>query len=334
MAKRKYKKIIILVKLIVIVMFFLGCRKNVVEEVEKTTKITLNKGAFVDESTDYKTFNLNSDNKYEQIDIGNEVINNFNIKSNTYTYYKDGSFYIKYNSKDIKINHDKIIDLKISPKGNYVFYFIQEEYLKPVVMDLKNEKEIILNNKVVISGQFIDWITDERLAYYGVNTDEKSTGIFTYDVHNNEEDILYKINKGYVKFLKHIDNGLVIAEQHYDGQSILNMIDINGTIREISTEVIDINDIESVGDKIYLLGRVKNNNFSIYQISNGEVKRLIFDFPNILYAQKGLSINEFGEVLFVGGTSNSNTENLYKYSDGNVMLVHENIKNCNFININ
>ena len=61
---------------------------------------------------------------------------------------------------------------------------------------------------------------------------------------------------------------------------------------------------------------------------------MIFDFPNILYAQKGLSINEFGEVLFVGGTSNSKTENLYKYSDGNVMLVYENIKNCNFININ
>ena len=81
MAKRKYKKIIVSVKLIVIVMLFLGCSKNVVEEAEKTTEITLNKGAFVDESTDYKTFNLNSDNKYEQIDIGNEVINNFNIKS-------------------------------------------------------------------------------------------------------------------------------------------------------------------------------------------------------------------------------------------------------------
>ena len=73
MAKRKYKKIIVSVKLIVIVMLFLGCSKNVVEEEEKTTEITLNKGAFVDESTDYKTFNLNSDNKYEHISFSLKI---------------------------------------------------------------------------------------------------------------------------------------------------------------------------------------------------------------------------------------------------------------------
>ena len=52
----------------------------------------------------------------------------------------------------------------------------------------------------------------------------------------------------------------------------LNIINVNGEVTEISKEVIDINDIESVDDKLYLLGRVKNNNYSIYELNNGVIK--------------------------------------------------------------
>ena len=179
MLKRKFKRLIIIIQLMITTVFFLGCNNKSVEEV---SKINLNKGAFVDESTHYETFNLNSENTYEQIDTEDKVITNFNMESNTYTFYKDNSFYVNYSSKDIKIEHNKIANLKISPKGNYVFYFINDEYLEPTVIDLKSEKEILLENEAVISGQFIDWITDTKLAYYGVNTEEKTTGIFTYDV--------------------------------------------------------------------------------------------------------------------------------------------------------
>ena len=311
--------------------FFLGCKKESVEEI---SKISLNKGAFVDESTSYETFNFSSENTYEEIDTEGKVITNFNMESNTYTFYKDNSFYVNYNSKDIKIEHNKIASLKISPEGDYVFYFINDEYLEPAVMDLKNEKEILLDNKAVISGQFIDWITNTKLAYYGVNTEEKTTGIFTYDVKTKNEDNIYKISNGYVKFLKHIDDGLALVEEHYGEDTVLNIVSVNGDITEISTEVIDINDIESVNDKLYLLGKVKNNNYSIYEFDNGVIKRLVFDFPSVLYAEKGLSVNEAGEILFVGSVSNEKKEHVYKYSDGSVVLVSNYITNCNFININ
>ena len=331
MAKRKCKRLMILIQLMITAVFFLGCKKESLEEI---SKISLNKGAFVDESTSYETFNFNSENTYEEIDTEGKVITNFNMKSNTYTFYKDNSFYVNYNSKDIKIEHNKIASLKISPEGDYVFYFINDEYLEPAVMDLKNEKEILLDNKAIISGQFIDWITDTKLAYYGVNTEEKTNGIFTYDVKTKNEDNIYKISNGYVKFLKHIDDGLALVEEHYGEDTVLNIVSVNGDITEISTEVIDINDIESVNDKLYLLGKVKNNNYSIYEFDNGVIKRLVFDFPSVLYAEKGLSVNEAGEILFVGSVSNEKKEHVYKYSDGSVALVSNDITNCNFININ
>lgn len=331
MAKRKCKRVIILIQLMIIAIFFLGCKKESVEEI---SKIRLNKGAFVDESTSYETFNFNSENTYEEIDTKGKVITNFNKKSNTYTFYKDNSFYVNYNSKDIKIEHSKIASLKISQEGNYVFYFINDEYLEPAVMDLENEKEILLDNKAIISGQFIDWITDTKLAYYGANTEEKATGIFIYDIKTKNEENLYKISNGYVKFLKHIDYGLALVEEHYGEDTVLNIVSINGDITEISREVIDINDIESINNKLYLLGKIKNNNYSIYELDNGVIKRLLFDFPNVLYAEKGLSVNEAGEILFVGSSSNEKSEHVYKYSDGSVILVSDDITNCNFININ
>ena len=270
MAKRKCKRLMILIQLMITAVFFLGCKKESLEEI---SKISLNKGAFVDESTSYETFNFNSENTYEEIDTEGKVITNFNMKSNTYTFYKDNSFYVNYNSKDIKIEHNKIASLKISPEGDYVFYFINDEYLEPAVMDLKNEKEILLDNKAIISGQFIE-------------------------------------------------------------DTVLNIVSVNGDITEISREVIDINDIESVNDKLYLLGKVKNNNYSIYEFDNGVIKRLVFDFPSVLYAEKGLSVNESNEILFVGSSSNEKKEHVYKYSDGSVALVSNDITNCNFININ
>ena len=53
MVKIKLKKLIIVIQLMITTVFFLGCKNETLEEV---SKINLNKGAFVDESTSYETF--------------------------------------------------------------------------------------------------------------------------------------------------------------------------------------------------------------------------------------------------------------------------------------
>ena len=330
MTKKIYIKLLVVFQVVVLGFILIGCNKN---EEENKESIIINKGAFVDEGNDYETFNINDEGKYELIDTEGKIINNYNLSSNTYTFFKDNSFYVNYNSEDIKIEHDNILGLKISPDGNYVFYFINDEYLVPAVMRLNDKKEILLENNAVISGQFIDWITDKKLAFYGVDTVNKLSGIFTYDIESNSEENLYKINNGFVKFLKHIKDGVALVEEHYEESTMLKIVNIDGTISEVSDEVIDVNDIEEVNGNIYLLGRVKNNNFSIYEINNDELKRLVFDFPNTLYVEKGLSVNDKGEILFVGGSGTSKNEHLYKYAEGTVTLVDDSLKTRDFINI-
>ena len=330
MTKKIYIKLLVVIQIMVLGVMLISCEKD---EKKDETGILLKQGAFVDEKDNYKTFNENDEGVYKEIDTNGKIINNYNLSSNTYTFFKDNSFYVNYNSEDIKINHDKIANLKISPNGEYIFYFINDEYLIPAVMNLKQKKEILLENKALISGQFIDWITNEKLAFYGVDTDKKITGIFTYDISDNSEENLYKINNGFVKFLKHIKDGVALVEEHYEESTMLKIVNIDGTISEVSDEVIDVNDIEEVNGNIYLLGRVKNNNFSIYEINNDELKRLVFDFPNTLYVEKGLSVNDKGEILFVGGSGTSKNEHLYKYAEGTVTLVDDSLKTCDFINI-
>lgn len=331
MTKKIYIKLLVVIQIMVLGVMLISCEKD---EKKDETGILLKQGAFVDEKDNYKTFNENDEGVYKEIDTNGKIINSYNLSSNTYTFFKDNSFYVNYNSEDIKINHDKIANLKISPNGEYIFYFINDEYLIPAVMNLKQKKEILLENKALISGQFIDWITNEKLAFYGVDTDKKTTGIFTYDISDNSEENLYKINNGFVKFLKHIKDGVALVEEHYEESTVLKVINIDYTVKEISNEVIDINDVEEVNGNLYLLGRVKNNNFSIYEISDNGIKRLIFDFPNILYVDKGLSVNEDGEILFIGSAGEDKKEYIYKYSDGTVTLVDKDIDTCNFININ
>ena len=153
MTKKIYIKLLVVFQVVVLGFILIGCNKN---EEENKESIIINKGAFVDEGNDYETFNINDEGKYELIDTEGKIINNYNLSSNTYTFFKDNSFYVNYNSEDIKIEHDNILGLKISPDGNYVFYFINDEYLVPAVMRLNDKKEILLENNAVISGQFID----------------------------------------------------------------------------------------------------------------------------------------------------------------------------------
>ena len=41
-----------------------------------------------------KPFNINDEGKYELIDTEGKIINNYNLSSNTYTFFKDNSFYV------------------------------------------------------------------------------------------------------------------------------------------------------------------------------------------------------------------------------------------------
>ena len=72
---------------------------------------------------------------------------------------------------------------------------------------------------------------------------------------------------------------------------------------------------------------MKDDNHSIYEVKDGKVNRLIYDFPNIIHLEKGLSSDEDGNVLFIGSTDSFEKENIYIYEDGYVkVLTNDNFK--------
>lgn len=306
----------------------IGCEEKVSNE------IPINYGAFVDQNnSDYKTFNLIEEGSYEEINTDNKIINNYNKKSNTYTYYMNDSFYVNYNNIEMKLEDENISDIKISNDGNYIFYFINDDIFIPVVINLKTKEKIYLKNKSVISGEFIDFISDNTLVFYGVDLENKVSAIFSYNIDTNEESSLYKIENGYVKLLKQTDNKIALAIEYFDGTSSLVSIDKNGVINEITKDILEISDIEILGEKCYIIGRMKNNNFSIYEITDENSKRIIFDFPNKVHDEKGLSFTKENEILFIG-SMDGEEENIYKYSGGSISLIASGFKNLNFINVN
>lgn len=332
----KRKGTILFYRLFIISISFLlvGCKSQVkIDEKPLTLKIKISKGAFVrQEGERFDTFNFIDNDDYKLIDTGGKVINNFNLLSNTYTYFKEKNYFINYKDNDIKIDEKNVSNFKISPKGNYVFYFLNNEYLQPIIFNLEKSESELIENKAVISGKFIDWFNEKQLVFYGIDVESKVNGIFTYDIVTKEEKLLYEINNGYISFLEYINGKIYFVQKDFNDDGILKSIDEEGNLKDICVDVIEISDVEVSHDKIYILGKVKNNVYSIYEVLNGVAHRIVYDFPSVIDIEKGLSINEKNELLFMG-FNNDKEDEIYKYSKDGISLISKNKDKYNFINV-
>ena len=70
-------------------------------------------------------------------------------------------------------------------------------------MDLSTSKSIDVNSNVVISGQLVDWLNKDTIIYYGIDK-EKNNGIFTYNIKEKKETLIYKLDIGYLRAFKSI----------------------------------------------------------------------------------------------------------------------------------
>ena len=84
--------------------------------------------------------------------------------------------------------------------------------------------------------------------------------------------------------------------------------------------MVTIFDVVKSKDCYYVLGSFKNDSLSLYEVKKeGEYHRLIYDFPSIIKEEKGLSIDEEGNVLVIGINEPDNIECIYKCSeDGSI----------------
>lgn len=305
-----------------------GCGKEnntVIEE-----KIEISSGSvLIEENGEYKNYNL-EDEKYSKLDADKTIIE-YDKDSGKYIYNSNGEKYLYNNKESIKINEKNPIKLQISPNGKFITYFKNEGYLQLVIIDAETGEELEFDSRVAISGDLIDWIGEEQLVYYGID-DDKNNGLFTYNIKTNEEELLYKLDVGYIEFLETSKRGTVFVQETVNSEKILKLIDSNKDVTELTNEIVEVSDIEITDKGVYLLGKLKDDNYSVYKIDNG-IKRLIFDFPSIIHLDKGLSSDDEGNILFIGSIDSFNNENIYKYADESITAITDTDLKYNFVKI-
>lgn len=334
--KNNKKKILFLVLIVFFNVSLISCakeEKNRNNEKEKNS-ITINKGAYLSlEDGIENLYNLNSDNIYEKINT-DEIIIQYNKDSGNYIYSKDSKFFVKYNDEDIILDDNGIESLNLSADGQFLFYFINNGMLQPVVIDLKENVKINIGNKATISGHYIDWIENNKLVYYGIEKENKKSGIFTYDIDTNEEELIYEISKGYISFLKALNNEIIFVQDNMEDKKYLISINKDKEHKIIVDNMVDIRDAIIVNETIYVLGKVKNGAYSIYEVLDDSLHRVVYDFPTMINLDKKMSLNENGELLFMGSNDDYNIQNIYSYKDGNVKLQSTTSGKYDFIDIN
>ncbi|WP_459481866.1 hypothetical protein [Clostridium saccharoperbutylacetonicum] len=312
--------------LIVLPLFAFGCSSPKKEEsINVAEDIKLNMGAVLkNEEGSYKLYNY-INGKYEQMK-SNYTVSTYDKNSSIYVSSEGGKNYIVHGNQKVEIKDLNYSNLELSKGGEYISYFIDDNGLKLKVFSTDGYKPIEIKSKVSISGVLSDWYDSDTLVYYGVS-DDGVNGLFTYNIKDDKEELLYKIKEGYLAFLKGTDNNVVFLQLTLENKRQLLMIDKKTKeVKFLSDGIDDLSDIVKKDDTYYFTGKGSNNINSLYEIKNNTVKRLVYDFPTKVKIEKGLRIDENGNVLFVGSNGGETAqEQIYTYTkDGSISAISKN----------
>ena len=307
---------------IVLPLFILGCSPEKEKPPDVAEEITLNSGAVLkSEEGAYKLYNYEN-GKYEKIKSNNIVLA-YDKNSSSYIATEEGKPYVVSKGNKFEIKDIGYSELKLSKDAEFISYFIENSGLKLKIFDVVLNKEIEMKSNVSISGTLYDWYDVNTLVYYGVSNDGVN-GLFTYNIKENKEELLYKIEEGYLAFIKGTVDNVVFVQLTLENNKKLLMIDKKTKdVKLLTDNIEELSDIIINKETIYFTGKISDNVSSLYEFKNSKAKRLVFDFPSIVKTEKGLTIDENGNILFVGSNiSNANAEQIYTYTqDGSISAV-------------
>lgn len=300
---------------------------------DEVTSVSLDSGALiVGENGTYKNYDLKGQ---KFVDLGlDETIVEYNKSTGNYVFLKDGKHFVKYDKEIIPIEDENYNFLKLSNDGQYLAYMVNDEGYKLKVLDLKNKKTEFVKEKASISGKLFDFMDKSTLVYYGIGSD-KTNGIFTYDLRSGEEKLLYKLDGGYIEYLKGFNDGVIVFQQTLDNKKVLKEIDKEGNEKILSEDIDMIKDVVKKGNEYFILGQFLGDNKSLYQLNSDKTySRLVYDFPKGIDLDKGLCLDKKGNILFVG-IDNYGKQSVFSYDkDGNVILLFDGKNDYTFVKVN
>ena len=320
------KALTCIITFFIIPLFLIGCINNSNNDKENNgiKKISVGKGAVLkSEEGVYNTYDYKQ-GKYTKVESEKTILV-YDESSSTYIATNNNKTYVVKTNEEYEIQDEEYDGLKMSPKGKYISYFVYDDGFKPKIIDLEENKELDIKLNTIISGTIYDWYDEENIIYYGVNRD-KVNGVFKYNLITKKEELLYKVEKGYLAYIKGTINNVVFLAINIDNDKELILINKDTKkISSISYDIEIIDDIAFIDGNIYFTGKVKDNAESLYEIEDNKIKRLIFDFPFITDINKGLRVDKDNNILVIGkGSSDSQYESVYSYAkDGSVSVVSE-----------
>lgn len=314
--------------------FLISCNKPK-DDIEMVEGIELNKGAVIEiDGSTYSNYNY-LDGKYEKINE-DEVVGIYDHKSGNYIAQKDGKYIAFYSGKEVELTNIDIRDdgIKISPGGEYISLYREVDGITTYkIINLSDGEYVDFNSNTGISGHYLDWIDSNSLVYYGINN-EGINGIFTFNLESEEEKLLYKINGGIVQYLSTDSEGVIVLQENINDEKVLQVINSKtGEVKTISKDITRLYDIVYSEGNYYVLGEFNDGILSIYKLKDGVHQRLIFDFPSsIKVSSYGLSLDEDGNILFVGSNADPKLEEVYSISkDGTIKKVSESKREFSFV---
>ena len=313
--KNRWRYIFKVTSILCMCLLLTSCNDRAINnDIIETPKIELNSGAVLaNENGTYVNYNLKN-NEYKKVDTSDEIWA-YNENTGNYVGRENNKFFAYINGKKIVLDNVKEKDQKflISPNGKYLLLIRDDNGYSPVIINLEDGKEMKFNSKVLISGTLIDWVKDDTLVYYGVKEDEKVNGVFTYEMNESSEKLVYNFDYGDALFIKGSEQGVIFLQEQIDEGRFLKKIDLNtNKITILSGNVLMVYDLIQKDNEIYILGKIKDNTTSLYKISEAKNHRLVYDFPKSINTQKGLKMDDNGNVLFIGVNNSDGSEDVFK----------------------
>lgn len=323
----KNKRIFICVlTFIVFPLLVLGCSKykNEADSDNVAEVIHLDKGAVLkNEEGEYNIYNYKN-HKYSKIE-NQSIILAYDKNNSSYICVEDGKHFIVYNNNKYIIKDENYEGLKLSPNGNYISYFVEENGLKLKIFKNGENSEIHLKSEASISGTLYDWYDENTLVYYGIKSD-KTNGVFTYNLLTDKEELIYLVEDGYLAYLKGTIDSVLFLQLNLENDK--ELVVFNKRTKDsnvLSNEIEELTDIIMLDGNVYFTGKIKDDLNSLYEIKDNNIKRLIFDFPALIKTKKGLTSDNEGNILIVGKDSiSSQYEKIYSYNkDKSVSVVSD-----------
>lgn len=268
-----------------------GCSKN--EDIEKQTdKIDIKDNLVIDIKSGKEVYRYLDKGKFIDANLegdGNLLAYNDKADISIFTNYIDSQKYLNIISKKGKqeiLMKDRLDFVCLSKEGTYTLYKTcsEDNTVKYNIIDNMTQKISILPDNILISGDLIKFIDDKTLVLYGSDIENRSSGIFLYDIEAGTYKLVQEIIGKFMSSLEVIsDSKVLMIEVNEDGSDVYILDIKTNEMNNISSNFNYVEDAILYENKVFI-SAFENGDINLYSIDLGsnDFKRLTFNFPKSL----------------------------------------------------